>query len=219
MKEKSVPACNPLLPGQSLPTKAGKVVFVIVSQQKPRQAVRHFFYEIFIFLRYKKEPSALRVPLRSSLSCLLRSFLFLMAASFVFLALAFRASRQKLKIHRLPCLARLRVAAGFGWICFICLRFALAIKAVASCSALRAVMVFAGKSKNTRQPSTSTCAVHRPRPSGSLSATLAPLAGRLARAWPVSATRSAIAPLIAATVQPFSRRRFFLLLPPHQYHS
>jgi hypothetical protein len=37
-----------------------------------------------------------------------------MAASIVFLALAFRASRQKLKIHRLPCLARLRVAAGFG---------------------------------------------------------------------------------------------------------
>lgn len=75
-----------------------------------------------------------------------------MAASIVFLALAFRASRQKLKIHRLPCLARLRVATGFGWLCFICLRFALAINKVASCSALRAVMVFAEKAKTHASP-------------------------------------------------------------------
>lgn len=141
-----------------------------------------------------------------------------MAASIVFLALAFRASRQKLKIHRLPCLARLRVATGFGWLCFICLRFALAIKAVASCSALRAVMVFAKKAKTHASPPL----LHVPSTalaySDSLSATLAPLAGRLAPLQgPVRK------PFVPHYLQPvpfrFSRRRFFPdSFPPHHYH-
>jgi len=59
---------------------------------------------------------------------------------------------------------------------FNCLHFVLAIKAVASCSALQAVMVLAEKKQQPRQPSASTCAVHRLRTSGLLSTTLAQLA-------------------------------------------
>jgi len=65
---------------------------------------------------------------------------------------------------------------------------------------------------------TSTCAVHRPRSSGFLSATLAPLAGRLA---PLQGTVRK--PFVPHYLQPvpfrFSRRRFFPdSFPPHQYH-
>lgn len=49
------------------------------------------FYNIFYFFRYKIEPSALRVPLRSRLSCFFRSFLFLSGSSFVFFYIASRA--------------------------------------------------------------------------------------------------------------------------------
>lgn len=147
------------------------------------------------------------------------------AASFVFLALAFRALRQaqgtlrqRPKIRRLLCLARLRVAAGFGYLCFICLRFALAINKVASCSALRAVMVVVAIARPDLKTTTPP-ALHfymcRPSPlvpHGFLSATLAQLAARLAEACPVSANRS-VPPLFAATGQPFSRRRFFPASP------
>lgn len=101
---------------------------------------------------------------------------------------------QPQRIPRLPRMARLLVVRASAAL-FDCLRFALAVKAVASCSALQSVMFFAGKSKNTRQSSTSTYA--SPRRScpfgyrsgsthGSRSGTLAPLAAgsRLSRAHP-----------------------------------
>ena len=77
---------------------------------------------------------------------------------------------------RLAC-GSLRAAANF----IICLHFVLAIKAVALCSTLHAVMVFVQRHSQPElqkpcQPSASTCAVHRPHTSGFLSTTLAQLA-------------------------------------------
>ena len=124
---------------------------------------------------------------------------------------------QQQRIRRLPCLARLRVATGFGHVCFICLRFAPAFIAVASCSALQAVTVFAPytqyftRRKQKHVPTFCFHIWHPPPfvPHVSRSATLAPLAGRLAGAWPVSATRYAIASLIATTRPAFLPRALF----------
>jgi hypothetical protein len=71
-------------------------------------------------------------------------------------------SFQPLAVHRLPMLGSPAGRCGLRLYLFNCLRFALAIKVVVSCSALRAVMFFANsKSKNLTSPSL----LHMPAPS------------------------------------------------------
>ena len=123
---------------------------------------------------------------------------------------------QPQRIHRLPLFGSpagsLRASAEY----IIFLRFALVYKAVASCSALRAVMVFAEKKgKNSYQPFASTCAGQRPEESG-LPCPSPLLHSQTARASPGHSPQTVRASLIAACSLPFlAAGAFSFVRNPH----
>lgn len=169
----------------------------------------------------------------SSVVVLTAAYSVLQAASLIspLLCSALRASATSLRISSIrfsrsqstgcPCLARLLVAAGCGWIVWFASASLWRFSAVALCT--RSTPCFPSNSYSKHAVPLPTYAAKGYRSSNHLFAPPLLHSQAARKAWSVSATRYAIAPLIAATVQPSGSRLFFLCgifpvrIPPNYY--